>query len=292
MLGALSHQDVPFERLVDELALPRDPLRPPLLRVVFQLQSTGRTGGEEKAGLELPGLTLAPFSEGAEAAKFDLVVHLFEAAGRVAGVFRYDADLFDPATVERLAGSLTTLLDAWTLDPARRLADLPLLAAAERHQLLVEWNPAVYPAAAPLPLHRRFEARADRAPEAVALSLPGAKTDRRMTYGELDARADRLARRLRALRRAAGGPRRPPAGALGGDGGGDPRRAQDRRRLRAGRSRLSGRADRLHPGGQRRLAGAAGGGPGGDRRQGRRSRTPAAWRAAWKSASIRSCRPT
>ena len=69
----------------------------------------------------------------------------------MAGVFRYDADLFDPATVERLAGSLTTLLEAWTLDPARRLADLPLLAAAERHQLLVEWNPAVYPAAAPLP---------------------------------------------------------------------------------------------------------------------------------------------
>jgi amino acid adenylation domain-containing protein len=191
VLGALSHQDIPFERLVDELALPRNPHRPPLLRVVFQLQTT--RGGE--GGLELPGLTLTPFAAGAEAAKFDLVVHLFEAAGQVAGAFRYDADLFDAATVARLTEHFTTLLAAWIDAPERRLGDLPLLAPAERHQLLVEWNPAAGSTEdGGSCLHRRFEAQADRAPEALAVVSRG----ERLGYGELDGQANRLAHHLRA----------------------------------------------------------------------------------------------
>ncbi|HEY4593272.1 MAG TPA: AMP-binding protein, partial [Thermoanaerobaculia bacterium] len=196
VLGALSHQDIPFERLVDELALPRNPHRPPLLRVVFQLLTAPTQGA-----LELSGVTLTPVDAGADAAKFDLVVNLFEAAGGIAGVFLYDADLFDAATATRLAGHFGALLDAWIDTPGRRLADLALLAAAERHQLLVEWNPApamsAMNAAAPLCLHRRFEARVDRAPGAVALTLPG-EDGERLTYAELDARANRIARHLQA----------------------------------------------------------------------------------------------
>ncbi|HEY3568484.1 MAG TPA: amino acid adenylation domain-containing protein [Thermoanaerobaculia bacterium] len=190
VLGALSHQDLPFERLVDELRLPRDPYRPPLLRVTFQLQTASDQGD-----LELPGVTLTPFAGGDEAAKFDLVVNLFETGEGVSGVFLYDADLFDAATAARLAGHFGVLLDAWIAEPARRLADLPLLAPTERHQLLVEWNPAAVPEeGGRLCLHRQLEAQVDRAPEAMALSMEG----ERLTYAELDARANRIARHLQA----------------------------------------------------------------------------------------------
>ena len=222
------HQDIPFERLVDELALPRNPHRPPLLRAVFQLQTT--SGGE--GGLELPGLTLTPFEAGPEAAKFDLVVHLFEAAGQVAGAFRYDADLFDAATVARMTEHFTTLLAAWIDAPDRPLGDLPLLAPSERHQLLVEWNPAAGSTEGVSCLHRRFEAQADRAPDAVAVVSKGERLD----YGELDRQANRLARHLRAAGNAAGRPGRPAPGALRGDGRLPPRRAQGGRRVRTARS--------------------------------------------------------
>jgi amino acid adenylation domain-containing protein len=186
VLGALSHQDIPFERLVDELALPRNPHRPPLLRVTFQFQTASAAGG-----LDLPGLTLTPFEAGIEVAKFDLVLDLFEAAGSVAGALRYDSDLFDDSTIARLSGHFTTLLAAWIDEPGTRLSDLPLLTTAERHQLLVEWNPGpALPDRGRRCLHHLFEAQVDRAPEALALSA--------LTYGELDRRANRLARHLQA----------------------------------------------------------------------------------------------
>ena len=189
VLGALSHQDIPFERLVDELGLLRNPHRPPLLRVTFQLQTAPADGY-----LELPGLTLQPFETDAETAKFDLVVNLYETGSSIAGIFLYDADLFDGSTVARLAGHFGTLLEAWIDEPGRRLAGLPLLSAAERHQLLAEWNPGATAAGRPGCLHRLFEAQVDRAPEAPALSV-GAE---RLTYGDLDRRANRLARHLQA----------------------------------------------------------------------------------------------
>jgi amino acid adenylation domain-containing protein len=189
VLGALSHQDIPFERLVDELRLPRNPHRPPLLRVTFQLQ-TATTQGP----LELPGVTLTPFEAGAEAAKFDLVVNLFETAGGLTGYFLYDADLFDAATIARLAGHFGVLLSSWIDTPALRLSGLPLLTPAERHHLLVEWNPVPVPEGARFSLHRRFEAQADRAPEATALSADG----EHLSYAQLDAWANRIARHLQA----------------------------------------------------------------------------------------------
>jgi amino acid adenylation domain-containing protein len=191
VLGALSHQDLPFERLVDELGLPRNPYRPPLLRVVFQLQTVPAEGR-----LELPGLALIPFAANVEAAKFDLTVNLFKVEEELGGAFHYDTDLFDDPTVARLAAQFTTLLDAWIDAPGRRLSEVSLLAPAERHQLLVEWNGEAAPATGAVCLHRRFEAAVDRAPEGVALSFPGEPAER-LTYGELDGRANRLARHLR-----------------------------------------------------------------------------------------------
>jgi amino acid adenylation domain-containing protein len=192
VLGALSHQDLPFEKLVDELALPRNPHRPPLLRAVFQLQNA-----PPGQGLELPGLTLAPFEADVETARFDLSVLLFEGMDGVGGAFRYDADLFDPTTVERLAGHFTTLLQGWIDEPGRPLADLPLLGDGERHQLLVEWNPGMTAEdRGRRCLHRAFEEQVDRTPDAIAVAVSA--DGGTFTYRELDQWANRLARRLRA----------------------------------------------------------------------------------------------
>ena len=179
-------------------------------------------------------------------------------------------DLFDRTTLQRLAGGLRTLLAAAAADPGRSIAALPLLSAAQRAQVVGEWNDtaAAHPRGATV--HQLFAERAAAAPDAVAL-LWG--DDERMTYGELDRRSNRLARRLRRHGVGPGdaggaGPR-----ALAGAGGVDAGGAQGRRRLPAARSRLPGAAAGL-PARRRRRAG--GGGDGGDRRRAAARRPPAA----------------
>jgi amino acid adenylation domain-containing protein len=191
VLGALDHQDLPFEKLVEELGLPRNPYRPPLLRVVFQLQRAQPVG----PATATEGLTATPFDREIETAKFDLVVDLFESPKGISGSFGYDADLFDPPTIARLAGHYSALLDAWIAAPGRRLSELPLLTEVERHQLLLEWNPSPPLAERELIcLHHLFESRADRAPEAPAVTVG----EERLSYGDLDRRANQLACHLRA----------------------------------------------------------------------------------------------
>ena len=188
-LGAYANQDLPFERLVDELGLTRNPFRPPLLRVLFQLLNL------PSGDLEPQGLALTPFELASATSKFDLVVSLAEGSEGLTTMFEYDTDLFDAATVARLCEHFGRVLEAWIEDPLRRLSGLPLLSAPERHQLLVEWNAGMGPAhRGRRCLHRRFEERGDRAPEAPALSTPAG----RLTYRELDESANRLARHLLA----------------------------------------------------------------------------------------------
>ncbi len=158
----------------------------------------------------------------------------------------YDRGRFDAESMDRLLGHLATLLAGFAAGEDRPLADLPLLTEAERRQLLAS-GPRLDPRE-PFLLHRRFEDRAARSPEAVALTFE----DQGLTYRELNARADRLARRPARARRGTRGAGRALPRALDGAGRGDPRRAQGRRRLRADRSRRARRARRLSPGGQRR----------------------------------------
>ena len=187
-LFAFDHQDLPFEKLVDELGLPRDPYRSPLLRALIQLHVVA------PPVFDLPGLKLEPYPMAYEAAKFDLIANFVEVPGTLAMDWRFDADLFEGATVERLSRSFLTLGAALLADPNRRLSELPLLSSAERHQLAVEWNPVVEPARGREAVHRRFEAVVDRHPERSALTTDGES----LTYAELDARANRLARHLLA----------------------------------------------------------------------------------------------
>ncbi|HEX3526029.1 MAG TPA: amino acid adenylation domain-containing protein, partial [Thermoanaerobaculia bacterium] len=188
-LSAYAHQEVPFERLVEELCPERDLSRPPLVQVMFSVQNA------PWGPLDLPALALTASPVATGTAKFELTCTLTEREQGLAGAIEYSRDLFDSTTIERLAGRFVRLLSAAAADPLRPLPELPLLSAAERHQLLAEWNDtrAVYPLDACL--HELFERQAERTPEAVAVVAD----DARLSFGELNARANRLARHLRRL---------------------------------------------------------------------------------------------
>ncbi len=188
-LGAYAHQDMPFERLVQELHPDPDPGRSPVFQVIFNLQNTPREAlslqGIEVTAVETHGMTV----------KVDLSLIMAPRDGGLAGVVHFSTDLFDASTVERLVGHFVTLLEGVAADVSRPLGELPLLAADERHRLLVTWNEtaAVYPEGETV--HGLFEARAHETPEDLAL-VAG---DERLSFRELDARANRVAQRLRAL---------------------------------------------------------------------------------------------
>jgi len=189
-LGAYAHQDVPFERLVEALQPERLRARNPLFQAVFQLEEPLATGrlGEAAAAVR-------PLATGA--AKFDLALSVARGPEGLAAALEYDAGLFDAATADRLLGHWRTLLAGIAADPDARLSDLPLLTAAEAAQLR-GWSgfTTEYPRQATV--HDLFAAEARRAPEAVAVESVE-EGGARLTYGELEARANRLARRLRRL---------------------------------------------------------------------------------------------
>ncbi|MET0396107.1 MAG: amino acid adenylation domain-containing protein, partial [Longimicrobiaceae bacterium] len=187
-LDAYAHQDVPFERLVEALQPERDLSRNPVFQVFFVLQ------GEPPRAVDAGGLRMEPEEVEGTAAKFDLTLALEERGGGLAGVIEYAAELFDAATIARMAGHFGVLLRAIAADPARRVSALPLLGFAERAHLAAGGNPSPerFPAAGTL--HGRFGAVARARPHAVALTFRGES----LTYAELDARADRLAAALRA----------------------------------------------------------------------------------------------
>ena len=187
-LGAYDHQDLPFERLVDALALPRDAGRNPVFQVVFALQNAPREA------LELPGLRLLPLLREVGATRFDLEVLLWEVEDSLHGVLVYSADLFLPERMERLAGHYRTLLEAALEAPGRRLSELPLLGSPEQ-QRIETVSRASSPAHADLPVHEQVEARARVDPDALAVAAGAA----RLSYAALDRRANQLAWRLRRL---------------------------------------------------------------------------------------------
>jgi amino acid adenylation domain-containing protein/non-ribosomal peptide synthase protein (TIGR01720 family) len=187
-LGAYAHQALPFEHVVEELAPVRDPSHSPLVQVAFTLQNTPAEPPR------LAGLTLAPLPVASGTAKVDLLLSLAEAGGTLSGLWEYSTDLFDPVTVDRLSGHLATLLAGVAADPGRRISELPLLTTAERQQLLAEWNDTRADFSPQPFVHQMFAGHARRAPGAVAL-VDGRRL---LTYGELDARAEALACRLRA----------------------------------------------------------------------------------------------
>ncbi|MFO0760428.1 MAG: amino acid adenylation domain-containing protein [Byssovorax sp.] len=186
-LGAYSHADLPFERLVQELAPERDLSRSPLFQVMFILQ---RSSPEPKSGGPRRGVTI----EG-RTSKFDLTVTVNEGGPSLTGSFEYALDLFDAPTIDRMMAHFHTLLDGIARAPAARVGDLPLVPEVERQTLLVGYNPIRSDEPKPSTMHGLFEAHAARDPGAPAVRF-GEIT---LSYGEVDRRSNQLARRLQQL---------------------------------------------------------------------------------------------
>ena len=188
-LAAYAHQDLPFERLVEAVRPERNLGYSPVFQAMLVLQNAPRSG------LELPGLRLRTLEREAHAAKFDLTLSLVESGGGLVGALEYSTELFDAATAERLLEHLRTLLAGIAADPGTRLRALPLLGEAERRRLVAEWNDTAAEYPRDRCLHELFELQAARTPEAAAVEDGGV----RLSYAELDRRADALAGRLRRL---------------------------------------------------------------------------------------------
>ncbi|MBA2675394.1 non-ribosomal peptide synthetase, partial [Ramlibacter sp.] len=188
-LEAQRNQELPFEQIVELVKPVRSLSHSPLFQVVFSWQNNA------KGKLDLPGLEMAPVGVSQQTAKVDLTLNLGESDGRIVGGIEYATALFDHATVGRYAGHLRTLLRAMVLDEAQAFHALPLLDAAQRRQVLVEWNATDAPYPEDHCVHELFEAHAASAPQATAL-VHGAQ---RLSYAELDAQANRLAHFLRDL---------------------------------------------------------------------------------------------
>ncbi|MFL5513040.1 MAG: amino acid adenylation domain-containing protein, partial [Gemmatimonadales bacterium] len=185
-LGAYAHQDLPFEKLIEELQPERELSRTPLFQVMLTLQNA--PGGE----LQLPGLKLSGVGAEETMARFDLLLMMSETAAGLSGVWVYSRDLFDGARIERLSQHLQQLWGGVVADLERRVWELPLLTEAEQEQLS-EWNETAAEFARERCLQEWIEAQVERTPAAVALRF----NEEEMSYAELNRRANQLAHYLR-----------------------------------------------------------------------------------------------
>ncbi|MDR3670144.1 MAG: amino acid adenylation domain-containing protein, partial [Holophaga sp.] len=188
-LDAYAHQAVPFERLVDELKPERSLAHNPLFQVMLILQNT------PEADLNLPGLQIGAMGTNQTAAKFDLTLNLTETGGGLRGFLEYNTDLFQPATIERMANHFHTLLEAAVAQPEAPVSTLPLMTAAERRQVLVDFNATAADYPQDRCVHQLFEDQVARTPEATALVFE----QQFLSYRQLNARANQLAHHLRTL---------------------------------------------------------------------------------------------
>ena len=186
-LAAYDHQDLPFEKLVEELAPERHLSATPVFQLLLVLQNAPR------GPLGLGEIEVTPFDLHPGAAKLDLSLTLERGPAGIRGVGTYRRDLFEATTMRRFVTHLGRLLTSAAADPGRRLSALELLGAAERHQLLVSWNVSPRLAAAAATVLELFEERARRTPAAVAVVFE----QEALSYGELDRRAGALAAVLR-----------------------------------------------------------------------------------------------
>ena len=191
-LEAYRHQDVPFDRLVEELHPQRDLSRNPLFQVIFQVFTTGNSGGGDPAPASTDPPPISMVDIDAASTKFDLRLDLAESPDGLAGFVEYSTDLFDRATIDRLIARFDVLLRGIAAAPDQRLSQLPLLPPDEHHRLLIDWNDTARDYPRESRINELYEQQAERAPDAVALI----GRDVRLTYRELDQRANRLAHHL------------------------------------------------------------------------------------------------
>ncbi|MEP7206573.1 MAG: amino acid adenylation domain-containing protein [Casimicrobiaceae bacterium] len=188
-LAAFAHRGVPFERLVEELCTERDRARNPLFQVMFALQNT------PTSPLALTGVTVEPTIVDHRTAKCDLSLVFRESGDELQGSIEYATDLFDAASIARIAKHLHALLAGLVAAPDTPIGHLPILDDAERKQVVGDWNKTEAPYPADASLAQVVELRVEASPDAIAVECP-AQT---LTYAALNAQSNRLARHLRAL---------------------------------------------------------------------------------------------
>src|SRR6185369_13716806 len=194
-LGAYSHQDLPFEKLVEELQPERSLSHNPLFQVFFSLQNnpTLATVGSDKEAVEKALREMPELNTGS--AKFDLALMMSEMGEQLIGGFEYNTDLFEAVTIARMEGHYRRLLDAILADPERSITQLPLLSDNEELQLR-QWNETNFEyREVGTCLHELFAAQAQRTPKRIAV-IAG---EQQWTYAELDERSNQIARRLQQL---------------------------------------------------------------------------------------------
>ncbi|NEQ74589.1 MAG: amino acid adenylation domain-containing protein [Okeania sp. SIO2C9] len=187
--SAYSHQDVPFQKVVEALHPDYQVNKNPLFQVAFTIDPPLVT--EDKLGWKAFYFEVDP-----KTSKFDITFYLLqeESEGMVL-LTEYNTDLFDAATIKRMSGHLNTLLEGIVINPNQSISELPLLTESERHQLLVEWNNTTVDYPQDKCIHQLFEEQVERTPDAVAVVFE----DRQLTYHELNCQANQLAHYLQTL---------------------------------------------------------------------------------------------
>lgn len=204
VLGALAHQDFPFPLLVERCRLARDLSRTPLFQTMFVFEKASRAAAAgaplfvqsgPSRRMKLGVLDVEPMAFEQGTAQFDLTLLVEETEGAITAAFNYNTDLFEPATLQRMAEAFLHLLESVVADPGQRISDLSFLPDIQRQQLLMGWNEARRDDRDPACLPQRIEAQVRRSPHATALIAESG----RLTYAELNERANRLAHHLRDL---------------------------------------------------------------------------------------------
>jgi amino acid adenylation domain-containing protein len=201
VLGAIAHQEYPFSLLVERLQPQRDSSRSPIFQVFFILQKFQQTQEilellaptANKTIIDWGGLQVEPFLIPQQEGQFDLTLEMFEASESLIGAFKYNTDLFDATTIERMTSHFQTLLETIVNNPEQPIANLPLLTSHEQ-QLLADWNDTIkeYPQEF---IHQLFAEQALKTPEAIAVVF----AEQQLTYRELNHRANQLAHYLQQL---------------------------------------------------------------------------------------------
>ena len=188
-IKAYTHQDIPFEKVVEELQPERNLSYNPLFQVMFVLQNA------PIGNLELPDLSLTPLEMETARVKFDLNLSMSETEAGLQGRWEYSTDLFDAVTIERMMGHFKTLLGGIILDPQQKVGELPLLTETEKYQLLFEWNATQVDYPQDKSIHQLFEEQVEKTPEAIAVVF----AEQKLSYRELNTRANQLAHYLQNL---------------------------------------------------------------------------------------------
>ncbi|MDZ8032059.1 non-ribosomal peptide synthetase [Nostoc sp. DedSLP04] len=188
-LGAYTHQDLPFEMLVEILRPERDLSHAPLFQVAFSLQNA------PMQQVDFAELTVNPLIVEGITAKFDVSLLIENTTTGLVGWWQYNTDLFDERTIKRMTGHFVTLLESIVANPQQQISQLPLLTQVEQHQLLVEWNSTQADYPQDKCIHQLFEEQVQRTPDAVAVVFGSEQ----LTYKQLNCRANQLAHYLRSL---------------------------------------------------------------------------------------------